>query len=68
MRDKKADWQLHVYGGACHSFTNPLADGKRPGIKYDAQADSRSWLAMKSFLEECFTTTVSKNSSLTSLL
>ena len=27
MRDGGVDWQLHVYGGAVHSFTNPRASG-----------------------------------------
>lgn len=57
MREKKADWQLNIYGGAYHSFTNPLADDISQGIKYDAQTDHRSWCTMKLFLEECFIST-----------
>ena len=35
MRAGGVDWQLHVYGGAVHSFTNPAAAGVDiPGIAY----------------------------------
>ena len=55
MRKAKADWQIHIYGGARHAFTNPAADSKGlPALKYDAKADKRSWQAMKDFLAECF--------------
>ena len=33
MQAAGADWQMVVYGGAAHSFTNPAADGRAmPGI------------------------------------
>lgn len=55
MRKAKVDWQLNVYGGAQHSFTNPEADGfGLPGAAYDRKADHRSWEAMKDFLAELF--------------
>ena len=55
MRKAQADWQIHIYGGARHAFTNPAADSKGlPALKYDAKADKRSWEAMKDFLAECF--------------
>lgn len=39
MRAGGADWQLVVYGGAVHSFTNPAAgDDKSKGAAYDAKA------------------------------
>jgi dienelactone hydrolase len=55
MRQAGADWQLVAYGGAVHSFTNPMA-GNDPskGVAYDARADKRSWEAMKEFFEELF--------------
>ncbi len=41
------DWQMHLYGGVQHSFTNHDAHlAAIPGIKYDAEADRRSWAAM----------------------
>ena len=55
MRDTKVDWQLCVYGGAVHSFTNPDADKLgNPAFGYNAAADRRSWAAMLSLFEEAF--------------
>ncbi|HEY5995555.1 MAG TPA: dienelactone hydrolase family protein, partial [Candidatus Deferrimicrobiaceae bacterium] len=55
MRKAGVDWQLHVYGGAQHSFTNPEVDRyKLPGAVYDRKADHRSWEAMRQFLAELF--------------
>lgn len=53
-----ADWEMNTYGGARHGFTNPNA-GKRgmDNLKYDAEADSRSWLRMQSFFNEIFNST-----------
>ena len=49
------DWQINIYGGAVHSFTNPDADKHGiPGIAYNAQADHRSWEAMQRFFNERF--------------
>lgn len=40
-------WQLHLYGGVGHSFTNPDADGTmNPAFRYDRRADEQSWAAM----------------------
>lgn len=42
-----ADWQLDLYGGVGHSFTNPDVDGhEMPWLKYDKVADERSWASM----------------------
>ena len=47
-----ADWQLIVYGGAKHSFTNPEADALGvEGLGYDRRADQRSWKHMKMFFD-----------------
>jgi len=54
MRDANVDWRLIKYGGAVHSFTQPMADGSLPGAKYNARADQRSWADMKSFFAEIF--------------
>jgi dienelactone hydrolase len=49
------DWQLHVYGGVGHSFTNPLIDAFGfPGFRYDEAADRRSWAAMLHLFSEVF--------------
>lgn len=50
-----ADWQMVIYGGARHGFTNPGADEYGiDGIKYDEKADERSWALMQLFLDEVF--------------
>jgi dienelactone hydrolase len=50
-----ADWQMVIYGGARHAFTNPGAgDYGIDGLKYDEKADSRSWALMQSFFDEIF--------------
>lgn len=55
MRDHKVDWQLIAYGGAVHSFTQPLAgNDNSKGAAYNERADQRSWEAMKQFLGELF--------------
>ena len=49
------DWQMIIYGGARHSFTNPGADGYGiDGLKYDKKADQRSWALMQGFFDEIF--------------
>ena len=49
------DWQLHLYGGVGHSFTNREIDAwKLPGFAYDAEADRRSWAAMRCLFGEVF--------------
>jgi len=55
MRKGKVDWEVVVFGGAVHSFTNP-ASGSDPsrGVAYNAQADHRSWEIMKLFFGEIF--------------
>jgi dienelactone hydrolase len=55
MDAKGADWQLHLFGGVGHSFTNPAVDAlDMPGFAYDAAADRRSWAMMLALLEEAF--------------
>jgi dienelactone hydrolase len=50
-----ADWQLVVYGGAVHSFTNPRASNvDLPGIDYHEPTDRRSWQAMCDLFAEVF--------------
>jgi dienelactone hydrolase len=48
-----ADWQLMVFGGVGHSFTNPDIDSfGYAGFGYDALADERSWRTLLGFLAE----------------
>ncbi len=49
------DYQMIYFGGAVHSFTVPGADAKKlDGIRYDANADRRSWAAMQALFNEVF--------------
>ena len=58
MKSAGADFQFISYPGAVHSFTNPDADelGKKYNmpIAYNAQADKKSWDALKKFLSTIF--------------
>jgi dienelactone hydrolase len=55
MRKANVDWQMVIYGGAVHAFTNPESgyDPSR-GAAYNEKADRRSWEAMKAFFVEIF--------------
>lgn len=49
------DYRFIYYGGAKHSFTVPNAEKRGvDGLKYDANADRRSWNAMQSLFREVF--------------
>lgn len=51
------DWQLVMYGGAAHSFTNAdRVPGVTPGFEHHPDADRRSWRAMCGFFDELFGT------------
>jgi dienelactone hydrolase len=51
----KADYQVTLYSGAVHAFTQPMAgDDPSKGAAYNAAADKRSWAAMKAFFAEIF--------------
>ena len=56
MREGGVDWQMNLYGGVVHSFTNPEADkrGMPKRVRYDAKADARSWTEMSAFFDEIF--------------
>ena len=50
-----ANWEMAVYGGARHGFTNPDAGSYGiANLEYDPQADRRSWARMQSFFDELF--------------
>lgn len=53
-----ADYEIIVYPGTKHSFTNPDADrlGKENDlpIAYNEDADKKSWAEMQKFLQEVF--------------
>ena len=49
-----ADYQLIVYGNAMHGFTHETATGQQPGVRYHAQTDARSSVAIEEFFTELF--------------
>lgn len=55
MRGGNVDWQLVKYANTVHAFTNPGAgNDNSTGVAYNADADRRSWEAMKYFFKEIF--------------
>ena len=55
MRQARVDYQVNIYGGAVHAFTNPASgNDPSPNVAYNADADRRSWRAMKDFFAEIF--------------
>jgi dienelactone hydrolase len=55
MRDAGVDYQVNVYGGAQHGFATPGADARGlPGLRYNAEADVRSWAELLRFFREIF--------------
>jgi dienelactone hydrolase len=55
MHAAGVNWQVVQYGGAVHSYTNPDAgNDNSKGAAYNAQADHRSWEAMRAFFGEIF--------------
>jgi dienelactone hydrolase len=55
MKKAKVDYQVVIYPGAVHSFTNPAAgNDKSTGRAYDEEADKKSFQAMKEFFEKVF--------------
>jgi dienelactone hydrolase len=47
-------WEVDLYGGARHAFTEPDRPDAPPFAAYDAMADRRSWNATRAFLDEIF--------------
>ncbi len=53
MRAGGVDWQVVQYSGAVHAFTDPRAgNDNSKGTAYNANADRRSWRAMRDFFDE----------------
>lgn len=55
MTSAKADWQVMIFGGTVHAFTNPLAADPVNGRVYSPTATHRAWNATKNFLTDIFT-------------
>jgi len=55
LRQAGADWQLVIFSGAVHSFTNPEANKAGvPGVAYNARVAARAFGYMKLFFREIF--------------
>jgi dienelactone hydrolase len=54
MTDAGADWQVHVYGGTQHAFTNPAANNPDFGTVYNQTATRRAERALANFFHELF--------------
>ena len=55
MREAKVDWQLIMFGGAVHAFTQwDAGNDNSKGVAYNEKADKRSWEYMKLFFNEIF--------------
>lgn len=56
MRRGKVDWQMTLYGGVVHSFTEVKAAqlGRPDFARYDERADARSWAEMRRLFDEVF--------------
>jgi dienelactone hydrolase len=52
MKEAAVRYEVIKYPGAVHGFTNPANKGDLPGAKYNAEADVKSWQAMKDFFEK----------------
>lgn len=51
MEAAGADWQMVIFGGAQHGFSNPEAShAGMEGVAYDARTAERAWQAMGDFL------------------
>lgn len=54
MTGAGANWQLHGYGSVGHAFTNKEAADPENGMAFDADANRRSYSALKELLAEVF--------------
>ena len=55
METAGVDYQLVIYAGAVHAFTQKSAgDDPSRGVAYDAAADRRSWQHMRDLFAEIF--------------
>ena len=53
MTEAGVDWEIDLYGGVGHSFTNREIDAWNiAGFRYDPRAEARSWAAMKRLFAE----------------
>lgn len=54
MSEHGVDWQVHVYGGTTHAFTNPAANNANLGTVFSLNATRRAERSIANFLNELF--------------
>jgi len=55
LSEAGVDWEMDVYAGARHGFTNPDAGSfGMEALAYNEKADQRSWARMQAFFDEIF--------------
>jgi dienelactone hydrolase len=54
MNSAGVDWQLHIFGGAMHAFTNPHANDPEFGVLYHPSSAARAMSKIETFLKEIF--------------
>jgi len=54
LTQAKIDWQLHLFGGTAHAFTNHAANNPSTGAFYNEQSARRAWVMMQNFFSEIF--------------
>lgn len=52
MTEAGVDWQMHVYGGTMHAFTNPVANNPDFGTVYKEVAEKRAYQSVANFFGE----------------
>lgn len=51
----EVSWEMTIFGGASHGFTNPSSgEYGIPNVAYNADADRRSWELMATFFNDIF--------------
>lgn len=50
LRMKKAHWNVHIFGGIAHAFTNPNANNYESGMYYDQNSDLISCDIIQTYL------------------
>ncbi len=54
LTERNAIWEMDVFGGTGHAFTNPKANAPDEGMLFNPLANDRSWQRMVHFFEEVF--------------
>jgi dienelactone hydrolase len=54
MRDARVDFQLELYGGVKHGFTEPHNNDPRRSAFYNERAARQSWASMQTLFNEVF--------------